>query len=336
MLKKYAEMVENRLKEGNRFVSIFVEIYSTINVLRGKVTELNNLELRTRTGAIVLKHETESEKDAREAKTKKAESAIEAANNAINSFGQSLDTLIELGYKIKERLTNPVATTGSKSPQEVEQKAETIKVAMSSIRMKSQSLAENIKDDSDYEDFKTAITNCSELLDDLDDVYKEITDEDLASYSVKLTIEYNYLKKIIENQMSDYASVPEITKATITQMYDFNQKVPSFAVQVRKYLDEYKKIDSKSTDAKKRYVESVTRTLASYDNMRKYYTKAERIRSQVERNFSSAKYKTSEYYKIERDWEDIQEAMSSLDSDASELSSCVEALKSQLEQLLGQ
>ena len=57
--------------------------------------------------------------------------------------------------------------------------------------------------------------------------------------------------------------------------------------------------------------------------------------TQMEKEFKQSKFKTAEYNDVKDSWEKIEQAMTTIDSEASELSSCVEDLKSQLESLLG-
>ena len=119
-------------------------------------------------------------------------------------------------------------------------------------------------------------------------------------------------------------------------MSDIENNLPSYTQKVRDYLKEYNAIDRSSVDAKKRYVETVSRLLVGYDRTKRQFVKASRMRDQVVKDFKNSAFKTSEYDEVMESWEKIESAMTELDRDSSELASCVEALKSQLEQILGQ
>ena len=56
---------------------------------------------------------------------------------------------------------------------------------------------------------------------------------------------------------------------------------------------------------------------------------------QINRDFSQASYKSSEYQEVYDSWLRISDAMNELDKEASELSSCVDDLKNQLDSVIG-
>ena len=56
---------------------------------------------------------------------------------------------------------------------------------------------------------------------------------------------------------------------------------------------------------------------------------------QTVKDFKKSSFKTSEYNEVAEAWDRIESAMTELDSESEELSSCVDALKSQLDDMLG-
>ena len=314
IIKQASSAYTKAVEEGKRFVSIFVEVNSTINVLSKRISADSVM--------VVSSDESEAAAD-----------AIKKANEAMNSFSQSLEALVGYADKIEEKTgANPLDSLTSQA-----ENANEIKETIVSSNGEIDEVTKGITDESSYSDFKNAITRCEALLRDLQNLNERLTVSEVgteALAALKKQFLGVYLK--VEKAIKDYSSVPEIKSATLNQMNDFENDVPSFSSDIRKYLKEYKSINSSSTDAKKRYVESATRTLASYDRMRRVYTKANRMYTQMEKEFKQSKFKTAEYNEVKESWEKIEQAMTEIDSEASELSSCVEDLKSQLESLLGQ
>ena len=316
-LKSAFSIYNKAVEDGKRFVSIFVEINSTISVLNKRLSS------KAENTVVVTKDEADA-----------ADEAIKNANSAMTNFSQSLDALVAFADKIEEKLGfNPLDSLTSQV-----EKAKEIKDAIEAAGKElDEDIVKGITDESSYSDFKDAVARCEALLKDLQRTSQNIkADEVGRDLADALKKQYEIVSDRIEKVMKDYSSVPEVKSATLSQMNDFEMKVPGFSSDIRKYLSEYNAIERSSTDAKKRYVESVTRTLASYDRMRRVYTKANRMYTQMEKEFKLSKFKTSEYNDVKESWEKIEKAMTEIDSEASELSSCVENLKSQLERLLGQ
>ncbi len=311
MIKQAADAFKKALEEGKRFVSIYVEVNSCINVLSQRIAD---------------KSELLEDKEA-------AAEAIKNANTAMNNFSQSLDALSGYADIIEEKLGINVKDSLSLMAE----KAKEIKDALEDANRELEDIVKEITDESSYNDFKDAVSRCEALLQEIQK-YRSIIKADEVGILLAdaLNKQYDSVSLKIEKTIRDYSSVPEIKTDTLKQMNDFENNVPDFASNIRKYLREYKAIEGASTDTQKRYVESVTRTLASYDRMRRVYTKANRMYTQMEREFAQSKFKTSEYNEVKESWEKIEQAMTEIDSEASELSSCVEDLKNQLEGLLGQ
>ena len=322
-LKQIAKQVEATVKEGNRLTSIFIEVESTIKVLESKMTANKKLNSFA-TEKEVIDYDG-------------AKKAIREAKIAMINYSQSLKALSDYASELNNKLNgdNPAITGISSS--ESEQLFAEINKEINDIKTKSNNIAESLNDESvSYDNFQTAILECKELLSDLENIYKDINPKEVASYAEQLTKDYKEAKERIEEQILAYSSVPEVKGGTLEQMSKFNTSITNIAQEIRDYLKQYNAMLAAGTDDKKRYVETVTRILTSYDRMRRNYTKAERLKIQTEKDFSGSSYKTSEYKEIQDSWDVISDAMSNLDRDASELSSCVEALKSQLESLLGQ
>ncbi len=324
-LKQIAKQVEATVKEGNRLTSIFIEVESTIKVLESKMTANKKLNSFA-TEKEVIDYDG-------------AKKAIREAKIVMITYSQSLKALSDYASELNNKLygDNPAITGVSSS--ESEQLANEIKKEIDDIRIQSENIAKSLNGESvAYEIFQNAILECGELLRDLEDLNKDINDNKVASFSGELKNRYKYVKDRIEKQIEAYSAIPEIKSATLNQMNDFNTEVTSLASKIREYLRIYNDIEKTSTgtNIKKSYVETVTRILSSYDRMRRNYTKAERLHRYTENDFKHSKFKTSEYNQIQSLWEEISEAMSDLDREASELSSCVEVLKSQLESLIGQ
>ena len=195
-------------------------------------------------------------------------------------------------------------------------------------------------DNSSYDSFKEAANKCREYLEDLIELHSSITDfaNDGGSQTDvnKLKSEYDSTYKKVQDAITRFSSVPEITNDVIKNMNDIEKLIPDYASKVREYLAEYNAIDKSSVDAKKRYVTAVSKLLVSYDRTKRQYTKANRMYQQVEKDFRKSSFKTSEYNDIAESWDRIESAMTELDNESTELSSCVDAIKSQLDDLLGQ
>ena len=312
MIKQAASLYNKTVEEGKRFVSIFVEVNSCISVLSQRIAD---------------KSTSQADKDA-------ASEAINNANAAMTNFSLSLDALTAYADTIEEKL----GTQDQDSSTLMAEKAKEIKDAIESANKElDEDIVKSITDESSYSDFKNAITRCEALLKDIQNLSQNIKADEVGTASAEaLTKQYEILAGKIEKAIKDYSSVPEVNNASLTQMNVFAKDVPGFSSDIRKYLKEYKAIENSSTDAKKRYVESATRTLASYDRMRRVYAKANRMYTQMEKEFKQSKFKTSEYNDVKESWENIEKAMTEIDNEASELSTCVEDLKNQLEGLLGQ
>ena len=314
-LKQVSDAFTKIVDEGRRFVSIFVEVNSTINVLSKRISD---------DSALIVSSE---EKEA-------GDEAIKKANEAMNNFSQSLEALVGYADKIEEKLgVNPLSSLTS-----LAEKVKEIREAFTAINEELEEITKGISDESYYNDFKDAVTRCEAMLRDLQKLGEKIKAEKLGTDSVVESLKKQYMLVYIkiEKTIKDYSSVPEIKSATLSEMRKFNTSITNIETEIRNYLAEYNAILKSSTENKKRYVETVSRLLVSYDRMRRNYTKAERIEKQMEKDFAQSKYKTSEYNDVKNSWDEISDAMSDIDREASELSSCVEVLKSQLESLLGQ
>ena len=306
----------NSLQEGKRFIGIYEEVNSSIKSYASR-NDLNKQQITERNSCI-----------------KKARESMEKLNKTIGAIEIFIS---DLSKRIEEELAKQNKGDGNTESKDADSETQKeLSNEIKEINEEADKIIRDVGEQSSYQDFRNAITNLEALLKDLDAMSSKLETITESNDKRALLKFYEMVKKAIEKAIHDFSSVPEITSASLKQMSDFDKDIPSFASTIRQYLNEYKSIEGSSTDAQKRYVETVTRTLASYDRMRRVYTKAEKLYKQINRDFSQASYKSSEYQEVYDSWLRVSDAMNELDSEASELSSCVEDLKSQLERQLGQ
>ena len=264
--------------------------------------------------------------------------------SVIQTYAERFKAVVELIRKIEGEF-GKLEKSSSLDIESTEKSAEeAINKINSSIEVlltDAKSLIESVDDGSNYDDFKNAKSRLQEYLQDLTKISNEMAEisADNTLYAQKfadLKNKYNSTQKYIQKYLKDFESVPSISSDVNKNMSDIENNLPSYTQKVRDYLKEYNAIDRSSVDAKKRYVETVSRLLVGYDRTKRQFVKASRMRDQVVKDFKNSAFKTSEYDEVMESWEKIESAMTELDRDSSELASCVEALKSQLEQILGQ
>lgn len=158
-----------------------------------------------------------------------------------------------------------------------------------------------------------------------------------VSTSKNLVMQKNEMAyKYIQNAMKKFSSVPEISADMIKNMKDLEKEISDSVGAVDKGLKEYNAISrTQSVDAKRKYVSAMTRLLASYGRATRYFNKSQRIAEQVQRNFNPSTFKSAEYYEITEYWQRAQDSMHSLGVAATQLKSCLEDIKNQLERALG-
>lgn len=317
-LKELLPDYNNSLLEGKRFIGIYEEVNSSIKSYASR-NDLDKQQITERNNCI-----------------KKAKESMEKLNKTISSID---GFIANLSKKIEEAtINNDENNTGTQTNTDTDTDVETQKELSNEIKEINEEADKIIRDvgeQSSYQDFRNAITNLEALLKDLDAMtskFETIADSNDKRALLKF---YEMVKKAVEKAIHDFSSVPEITTATMSQMNDFDKDIPSFASTIKGYLDQYNTMKKSSDTAKQRYVENVTRTLSSYDRMRRVYTKAEKMYKQINRDFSQASYKSSEYQEVYDSWLRISDAMNELDKEASELSSCVDDLKTQLDSVIG-
>lgn len=265
--------------------------------------------------------------------------------DAVDSLSKQCQDLLNLYAKIAnfEKETKEAFSRSSKAePQTIKTESpalESIK-KIESIRSVVKDIIDEAPDESSYVTFKDARLKCEDCLKDLTYLQSEITSiaNEGANQSEisELNRKYKEANDYIQEAITRFASVSEIANDTIKNMNDIEKLIPDYASKVREYLAEYNAIDKSSTDAKKRYVTAVSKLLVSYDRTKRQYAKANRMYLQTVKDFKKSSFKTSEYNEIVEAWDRIESAMTELDSESEELSSCVDALKSQLDDMLGQ
>ena len=312
-LNNYETNYQKYLKEGQRFVGIFVEVNSTISVLSKKIEDKSNSE-------VVV---TEEEK-------KDAYQAIQNAKSAINDFGQALDLLIEYGAKLELKLGNTDPLTKYQK-----EKTEEIKDSLNSIDSDLDGIIKEISDDSSYNDFKDAAEKCEALLRDMKKIEEGLTVDNIGKENLDAVQKvYSALYTKIEKAMNDFSSVPVVTDSLIKSMNDIDGNLGTYSSSVRSFINKYKSITNSSSVVKSEYVTDVTRALSSYDRMRRNYTKANRMYNETVKNFKNSSYKSAEFKEVEAYWDRIDEAMRELDNEATELSSILDEVKTELNSLL--
>ncbi len=313
-LKELLPNYENSLLEGKRFIGIYEEVNSSIKSYSSR-DGLNKQQITERSNCIK--------------KAKESMDRLSKTISSVESFIAELSKKIEDASKI-----NDETNTGTQPDADSDDRTEILN-DINEINEEVNKIIREVGEQSSYQEFDNAVTNLKSLYSDLVKVGERVNTLSESDEKTKLVKFYNMLDRALQKALQDFSSVPEIESATMNQMNDFDEKIPSYASSIREHLEKYKAI-SNSTDAtKQRYVEAVTRTLASYDRMRRVYTKAEKLYNQINRKFSQAAYKSSEYQEVYDSWLRISNAMNELDDEASELSSCVEDLKNQLEGQLG-
>ena len=312
-LNNYTTNYQKYLKDGQRLVSLFVEINSSISVLSKKIEDKSNSE-------VVV---TEEEK-------KDANQAIQNAKSAINDFGQALDLLIEYGAKFELKLGNTDPLTKYQN-----EKTEEIKESLNSIDSDLDGIIKEISDDSSYNDFKDAAEKCEALLRDMKKINEGITVDNIGKDNQDAVQKvYSVLYTKIEKAMNDFSSVPVVTDSLIKSMNDIDGNLGTYSSSVRSFINKYKSITNSSSVVKSEYVTDVTRALSSYDRMRRNYTKANRMYNETVKNFKNSSYKSAEFKEVEAYWDRIDEAMRELDNEATELSSILDEVKTELNSLL--
>ncbi len=265
---------------------------------------------------------------------KSIDSAVSSLKTQCSEYKLLALNVRNLGIEIENK--NPEKAAAENKSEVVEELIGKFK----DLDIKVNELINEAPNDSSYSIFKDAALKCKEYMDDLTDLHPYIADfaNDGGSQTDvnKLKAEYDATYAKIQNAFSRFASVPEISNDVIKNMNDIEKIMPDYASQVRQYIAEYNEIDKASVDAKKRYVAAVSRLLVSYDRTKRQYTKANRMYLQVEKDFRKSNFKTSEYNDVTESWDRIESAMTELDNESTELSSCVDAIKSQLDDLLGQ
>ena len=318
-LKELLPDYNNSLLEGKRFIGIYEEVNSSIKSYASR-NDLDKQQITERNNCI-----------------KKAKESMDKLSKTISSIDEFI---ANLSKKIEDasKINNDENNTGTQTDTDTDTDTETQKELSNEIKEINEEADKIIRDvgeQSSYQDFRNAITNLEALLKDLDAMsskFETISDSNDKRALLKF---YEMVKKAVEKAIHDFSSVPEIPTATMSQMNDFDKDIPSFASTIKVYLDQYNTMKKSSDTAKQRYVETVTRTLSSYDRMRRVYTKAEKMYKQINRDFSQASYKSSEYQEVYDSWLRISDAMNELDKEASELSSCVDDLKNQLDSVIG-
>lgn len=264
--------------------------------------------------------------------------AIDSLSQQCNDYQTFLKEVESLELTInKKRLEKKNISPDSSYNSET---AATLREKIGSIGSEVNEIINDNPDNSSYDSFREAANKCREYLEDLPELYSSITDfaNDGGSQTDvnKLKSEYDSTYKKVQDAITRFSSVPEITNDVIKNMNDIEKLIPDYASKVREYLAEYNAIDKSSVDAKKRYVTAVSKLLVSYDRTKRQYTKANRMYQQTVKDFKKSNFKTSEYNEVAEAWDRIESAMTELDSESEELSSCVDALKSQLDDMLGQ
>ena len=313
-LKELLPSYNDYLLEGKRFIGIFEEVNSSIKSYASR-NDLDKQQITERNNCI-----------------KKARESMDKLSKTISSID---GFIANLSKRIEEAsINNDETNTGTQTDTDTETQKE-LSNEIKDINEEADKIIRDVGEQSSYQDFRNAISNLEALLKDLDAMsskFETIADSNDKRALIKF---YEMVKKAVEKAIHDFSSVPEIPTATMSQMNDFDKDIPSFASTIKVYLDQYNTMKKSSDTAKQRYVETVTRTLASYDRMRRVYTKAEKLYKQINRDFSQASYKSSEYQEVYDSWLRISDAMNDLDKQASELSSCVEDLKNQLDSVIG-
>lgn len=276
---------------------------------------------------------------------KNYQNVIKKMTNVVDSLSKLCQDLQNLYAKIAnfEKETKDAMSKSSKvnsqNPATETAAAESIK-KIESIRSIVKDIIDEAPDESSYVVFKDARLKCEECLKDLTDLQAEITivanNGGNKNEISEMNRKYKEASDYIRDAIGRFASVPEIANDTIKNMNDIEKLIPDYASKVREYLAEYNAIDKSSVDAKKRYVTAVSKLLVSYDRTKRQYTKANRMYLQTVKDFKKSSFKTSEYNEVAEAWDRIESAMTELDSESEELSSCVDALKSQLDDMLGQ
>lgn len=264
--------------------------------------------------------------------------AIDSLSQQCNDYQTFLKEVESLELVInKKRLEKKNISPDSSYNSET---AATLREKIGSIGSEVNEIINDNPDNSSYDSFREAANKCRECLEDLPELYSSITDfaNDGGSQTDvnKLKSEYDSTYKKVHDAITRFSSIPEITNDVIKNMNDIEKLIPDYASKVREYLAEYNAIDKSSVDAKKRYVTAVSKLLVSYDRTKRQYTKANRMYLQTVKDFKKSSFKTSEYNEVAEAWDRIESAMTELDSESEELSSCVDALKSQLDDMLGQ
>jgi DNA repair ATPase RecN len=251
--------------------------------------------------------------------------------NEVKAIAECLITILNI-EQLKLELLNSIDELKGEDGQD-NRFSKNLEEKIESIYSDAKRLVDSLSDGSSYSSFKDAIDDCESYLKELMGLASNVKDS-RATNTCKQR--YAFVLNYIQKAMKDFATVPEINSAMKKNLNDIEKTVPTYASDVRKHLNEYNSIERNgSPESKKRFVETVSRMLTGYDRMGRVYTKANRMITQIDKSFKLSAYKTSEYLECKESWEIIEQAMTELDRQSTELSSCVENLKSQLEALLG-
>ena len=327
------EEFQNFKTEVTRFAGEIDESNSVIAVAKNRL-------VTHEAGGIDKKENNRSELDPRSNTLfdeKLMSDAIDSLSQQCNDYQTFLKEVESLELVInKKRLEKKNISPDSSYNSET---AATLREKIGSIGSEVNEIINDNPENSSYDSFREAANKCREYLEDLPELYSSITDfaNDGGSQTDvnKLKSEYDSTYKKVQDAITRFSSVPEITNDVIKNMNDIEKLIPDYASKVREYLAEYNAIDKSSVDAKKRYVTAVSKLLVSYDRTKRQYTKANRMYQQTVKDFKKSSFKTSEYNEVAEAWDRIESAMTELDSESEELSSCVDALKSQLDDMLG-